>query len=329
MRCRFSQLGDQGLAPVALVGGIRQFQYVATRILQQAGLGERTFQGSGLHLLLGRPLRPRNALGGDCFGVEALGDLVDDALTNLAFEGLESLLVFEYLELPWIAGIVSELGHLVRHRYATDLAALEERHQLVIVRLADWVELMVMAACATQGQAEERLASHVYRVNQPLVTQLVAVESRFVIHGAHGVETRADAGLQMTLLLLRNVVGSAQFDVVGPDLVGCHLLPHELVEGFVVVEGLDHVVPVAPGVREVDVGFEPSRVGVAHRVQPVAPPALAVALRVQKPIDCILERLGRRILDERSDFLRGGRKPVQVVSRPPDPSPAIGFANRF
>jgi hypothetical protein len=51
------------------------------------------------------------------------------------------------------------------------------------------------------------------------------------------------------------------------------------------VEGLDDVVAVAPGGGEEVVGLEAGGVGVAHQVEPVAAPALAVAGRFEQAVD--------------------------------------------
>ena len=67
--------------------------------------------------------------------------------------------------------------------------------------------------------------------------------------------------------------------VGGGHQIARDLLAHELIVGFVPVQGVDHPVPIAPGVGEGFVLVQPVRVGVAGHVEPVASPPLAVAGR--------------------------------------------------
>src|SRR5262245_13609777 len=70
--------------------------------------------------------------------------------------------------------------------------------------------------------------------------------------------------------------GDEQLGVVGVDLVTGQLLLHETVVGYVVIEGLDDVVAIAPGPRPMAVVLEAFGLGKPDDVEPVPPPPFAV-----------------------------------------------------
>ena len=150
-----------------------------------------------------------------------------------------------------------------------------------------------------------------------------------MVDGSDGIESGADAGFEIPPLLLRDLVRAPQLDVVGPDLVSRDLLPDEAVERLVVIEGLDHVVAKAPRVGVVDVGLEASAVGVAHNVEPVSAPSLAVALGLEQAVDHVPEGIGRVVLQKGRDLGGRGRQPVQIVGGSTDPGPAVRLDRRF
>src|SRR5262249_54643043 len=97
------------------------------------------------------------------------------------------------------------------------------------------------------------------------------------------------------------------------QLVAGQLLRQEAVIRQVVVEGLDNVIAVAPGLwpwairREVAV-----RVGVAGDIEPVAPPALAVGGRGEQAIDKALVGV-RALISEEVVALRGRWRQAEQV----------------
>ena len=99
---------------------------------------------------------------------------------------------------------------------------------------------------------------------------------------------------------------------VGPQFVAGDLLLDEAVVGLVRVEGLDHVIAVAPGIRAGFIGLEALAVGVAGEVEPVAAPALAVLRRGEQAVDHFFESLRRVVGQEGVDFLRRGRQAGEV-----------------
>ena len=94
--------------------------------------------------------------------------------------------------------------------------------------------------------------------------------------------------------------------------------------GNVGVECVDHVVAVAVGLADRVVGVIPGRVGIPGEVEPVAPPALAVAGRGEQLVDQPREGVGPLVGHERLDPIGLGRQADQVEVRPADQGAAVG-----
>ena len=88
------------------------------------------------------------------------------------------------------------------------------------------------------------------------------------------------------------------------QLVARDLLAQELGVRLVLVERVDDVVAVAPGVYSDVVLLETVGVGVAGDVEPVAAPALAVMRRVEQLLDQPLPGAPLRVGQKRIDLLR-------------------------
>src|SRR2546426_4484992 len=171
---------------------------------------------------------------------------------------------------------------------------------------------MVMTTRAVHGEPHKTLegrADHVVEV-------LVAIERIILLAEP---DARAYA-----------VEGSGGHAVVGwvIELVGGELLDDELVVRLVVIQGLDHVIAIAPCCRQIAIVLEARAVGVANDVQPVSSPTLAVMGRGQQPLDEVLVGSRRRILDEGVHLLRGWQQPDQVEVGAPDQGVAVGFERR-
>jgi hypothetical protein len=134
--------------------------------------------------------------------------------------------------------------------------------QAVIILVQDGIELVVMAAGAAIGHADEGCA---YGVGDFVEVFLAAKEE----------------GLGVALIgeVAEEAGGDYGFGIVGPELVAGDLFMDELVVGLVGVERLDDVVAVAPGVGTGFVGLETVAVGVAGEIEPVASPPPAVVAR--------------------------------------------------
>ena len=186
--------------------------------------------------------------------------------------------------------------------------AVDRRLHAVVVLLQDRVELVVVAAGAVDGHAENAAADRGQHVVQIVVPALRVVLLAEVDARAGAQEAGGDARL------VRHVV----------QLVARDLLAQELVVRLVVVERVDDVVAVAPHVQADVVLLEPVGVGVARHVQPVAAPALAVVGRIEQLVDEPLPGAALGVGQERLHLLAGGRQADQVEIGAPQQRQAVG-----
>ena len=156
------------------------------------------------------------------------------------------------------------LGELRRREAGLDGVVVVRRHR---------IELVVVAARALQGLAEECLAHAVGDVVEEALPRDFGDLHAGQFPGPHAQEAGGDAQLR---------VGGLQF-VTGD------LLEDEAVVGLVGVEAAHDVIAVAPGVAALVVVGEAAAVGVADDVEPVPRHALAVM------------RAGEQAVDERGD----------------------------
>ena len=184
----------------------------------------------------------------------------------------------------------------------------EEGLQPVVVPGGNGVVLVVVAAGASQRDPQEGLTGGIHHVDQDVPPALGGT-------AFHPHSQRQEGGPDFPLVSK------------GPEGIARYLLLDEAVVGAILVEGPDDVVAVAPhvGARI----FQPAAagVGIAHQVQPVPSPALAVARVGQQPLDSPGVGLGRSILEEAVHVLGSRRQPDQSEVEPPQQRPA-GSAGR-
>ncbi len=180
----------------------------------------------------------------------------------------------------------------------------EGRPNPVVVFGRDGIELMVMAFRAVDRQAQEGAPGRCDHVvegsgsDDLLRDQVLIVD---VIIGPGDEERAADLDLGLEL----------------PDHVASEVLAYELVEGLVLVERADDVVPEWVKVIDDNVALEAVALAEADDVEPVAAPAFAVARRGEQAID---EGFGRFAgvglvgSDEGIDFGLRGREARKVVT---------------
>ena len=219
-------------------------------------------------------------------------------------------------------------GKLGDHRNFHRVAAGEDGLEAVVVPLGEGIELVVVTAGAAQRQPHECRGCRIHPVGQDFVELPAGVHLGLAGLRHQPVEPRPHPGLQLPEFLHRDGVAPFQVQVVGPELVGRDLLLKEAVEGLVFVEGLDDVVPIAPGMGEEGIGFEPRRVGVANHVQPVPSPAFPVVGRVQQLVHHRLEGSGRVVLEESIHLLRRGGEADQVEVGAPNQGALAGGRRR-
>ena len=101
------------------------------------------------------------------------------------------------------------------------------------------------------------------------------------------------------------------------EQIARYLLDDETVVGHVGVEGVDHVIPVAPGFRKIEILIQAGGVGVANDVQPMPPPSFTVSRRGQQAIHQPGECSRGRVRKEFLDLIHCRRQTVKVEFRSP------------
>ena len=217
-----------------------------------------------------------------------------------------------------VAGDGVQVGRLAValsvHRPVKRIGAAKDAGHRVVVPGRDRVKLVVVAAGARDGQAEERPGRHVDLLidDVELEEHLVALVQRL---GAKREETGGDQFL----------VG--RFAFVAAKQVAGNLFPHEPAKRLVVVKRVDHVVAVAPRVRVGEVALHAVGLAVAGDVEPVPAPVLAEMRRAQQLVDDFLEGVHRRVAQKRGNLSRRGRETDQVKVSPADEFVASGIAH--
>ena len=188
---------------------------------------------------------------------------------------------------------------------------LEDRQQTVVVLLRERLEFVVVTARAANGQAQEGRGSDAEHV----VKLIVAVDpgiGRFIVPSAEAQKRGGD---------LRLGIGAFEF-------IARQLLGEETVERLVLLKGLDHVIPVAPGVRLRSVALVTVGFGVANDIEPMAGPTLSVCRAVEQIVDEPVVGLGRFVGQERFRFSGGRGQAGQDEVGAAEPRAAVGGRRR-
>ena len=192
------------------------------------------------------------------------------------------------------------------------LAVVEKPQQAVVVLVRDGIEFVCVTLRATDGEPEPHGAGGVDAVHRRLDAKLLRVGTALLVDQRVAVEGAGDE-----LRLLR----------VGQEVAG-DLLGGEPVERQVVVERLDHPIAVRPhlpfAVDRITV-----RVRVARTVEPVPPPALAVVVASEQPVDALFVGLRTRVRNEGGDLLGRRQQAGQVEVGAADERRAIGARRRL
>ena len=206
-------------------------------------------------------------------------------------------------------------GDRVEGARLVGLDAREVRRELVVLLLRDRIALVVVAAHAAHGKAEERAADDIDDAVEIVREGLLEIRHLVVPH-AESIDPRRDEAVEVAVL----------------ELVARELLEHEAVVGHVLVERLDHPVAVLPRPALDAVALEAVGLGVAHQVEPVPSPLLAVVRARKQTIEKRRPRevgVGVPRGQERLD-LRGRRRQAgQVEVRAAKERKRIGFWRRI
>ena len=148
-----------------------------------------------------------------------------------------------------------------RHAGIQRPRATEDTGQRVVVALWHWVELMIVAASAAHGHAQDRPPEGV-----ELVVDDVHLQLQLVLVNQGPRPNGQKPGGDDLLAALGIALGFQ-------DIAG-NLFTDEPVVRFVPVERVDHVVAIPPSVLRGNPPSEPQSVRIARQVEPVPTPSL-------------------------------------------------------
>ena len=177
------------------------------------------------------------------------------------------------------------------------VGVIEECKQLVVLVLRDLVVFVRVAARAAHGETEPDAAGCFRAVEHGFHPVLFLIDAPFAVGKRLPVECSRE-----------NLLGRWALEQVASEL-----LHSELIQRHVLIDRLDHPVPVTPRIRASAVLFVPIAVGVPGLIQPVAAPALTEMRRGERAIHKALVSCGRLVLEKSCGLLLARRQPQQVV----------------
>ncbi len=164
---------------------------------------------------------------------------------------------------------------------------------------------MVVAASAGHGEAQERLGGDIHLLVVDVVHHLLLIVLR---------QALAPSARKPVATIPRRVEFS-----LGPGGSRSPAICSrtKLVVRQILIERLDHVIAIAPGIRIAMILVVAGGIGVPGDIEPVASPALAVTRRGQQTVDDFFEGLGRFVGEEVLHLLEsvGGRPVRSKVAR--------------
>ena len=113
--------------------------------------------------------------------------------------------------------------------------------------------------------------------------------------------------------------------------ITCDLLLNKLSIGFILIEGTDHIISVAPSIGPGVVICKPPRIGIARNIQPMTGKMLAIVGKVHQLLHIFSDHgFGLRIFpDKLGGFFRVGWKPSQTKRKPAIQFPGFSIVPRF
>ena len=242
-------------------------------------------------------------------------------LRPLAAKGLEVELhlrglLFQFIRLR---NVVEQFGGSrnlggERRQFFRDEGVGENPIERVVVFGWNWIELVVVAPGACDGQAEKCLGRHVNPVADDVVHPSFELRSK-------GEEP--ERGERRLVERWIDFVFLRVFDGGDDRFVRRELVDDELVVGFVLVERIDHPVAIGPRKRKAWVGVLllrrfALRVGKTGHIEPVATPPFPVVRRGEQAVDDARKGVGPGVGEEIVDLLRGRRQSDEVERNPAD-----------
>ena len=132
-------------------------------------------------------------------------------------------------------------------------------HRIVIL-LSNWIEFMIVTTSATDTQAQKGLAD----VDHDFIDSVLSCKSFARFIGTNLSREQHRCGDQKTR---RGVLSKS---------VSSDLLTYELLEGQIVIKGLNHIVAIVPGVWSFRVDLKSMGICIAHYVEPMLSPTLRI-----------------------------------------------------
>jgi hypothetical protein len=161
------------------------------------------------------------------------------------------------------------------------ILVVEKREQLVIFLLTDRIVFVIVALGTPDRESQKGGAGGCQPIHDRLDPELFPVDPALLVDLGVSVETGGDFFLVARI----------------GEHVASELLDHELVEGKVAVDRVDHPVPIEPDVPRC-VDAVSVRIGIPRDVQPPAGPAFSVPWRFKQSLNEPGIRVGARIVHE-------------------------------
>ena len=209
------------------------------------------------------------------------------------------------------------LGREVDGRVVAGFDRGKERAEAEVIGLREGIVFVIVAVGAGEGEAEEGRSGRVDEVGHEFVAR-----SFFLLKNGGGavVGAGAEEAGGDELVGLRGRARRA-----GKEFVAGELFADELVVGLVLVEGADDVVAVTPHLGAELVALVAVGVGVAHDVEPVPRPPLAVARVGEERVHKLLVGARRAVVDEGEHFLGRWRQADEIEAEAADQRAAVGL----
>ena len=164
----------------------------------------------------------------------------------------------------------------MRRRAPHCLAAFENAGQRIVVASRYGVRFVIVTAGAADAEAEDAAADDVDLIGDDIHLEIVVHRLRGL-----GAECEQSGGDELAVALLRRI---------GRKQVTRELLSDEAVIRQVFVEGTDHIVAIAPCMREAGIAAEAIiavRFGIARHIHPMTAPFFAEVGTAEQRIDVV------------------------------------------
>ena len=172
-----------------------------------------------------------------------------------------------FLPHPLLLSMRLQLSRGGHHRIIDWKDPLKEGTQPVIVLLQNRIKLMIVAAGTLHSKSQKdvtRGIRHFVENQIPLTTRVAIV----VLINPVPQKSRSDQGIR----------------VLRKQFIPGQLFLHKLVIRFVLIQTLNHIIPVPPGIRAVVINSIAIRICIPNNIQPVPRPTLTVTITGQQSI---------------------------------------------